>query len=116
MRRLTDREKSEFCDNYRCPFCGGNEFYDGPQGGMALNIFCANEECQAGLNICQGAVREMPIDLIRESKLPREQWSSEQEPPPVERRDAFRKLLDTLGLRRFKRHEAHHPERDLSGH
>lgn len=26
----------------KCPECGGKEFFEGPQGGMALNIKCAS--------------------------------------------------------------------------
>jgi hypothetical protein len=32
-----------------CLHCGGTSFYEGPRGGLSLNIFCA--KCGAGFNI-----------------------------------------------------------------
>ena len=38
-------------------------------------------------------------------------------PPALhDRRSAYRRLLDSLGLRRVRPQRAQHPERDLSGH
>jgi hypothetical protein len=34
-----------------CPDCGSKEgFYQGPQGGISTNIFCANPKCRSGFN------------------------------------------------------------------
>jgi hypothetical protein len=34
-----------------CPDCGSKEgFYKGPEGGMSVNIFCANPKCRSGFN------------------------------------------------------------------
>ncbi len=29
-----------------CPYCGGIEWHEGPSGGEATSIMCANESCQ----------------------------------------------------------------------
>jgi hypothetical protein len=50
MRDLTDSMKSCLFRG-RCPFCLGDKFYEGPQGGMSTNWYCANEACEAGFNI-----------------------------------------------------------------
>jgi len=39
-RELEQRNKEA-----RCPACGGQEFYDGPHGGSAINVKCANPKC-----------------------------------------------------------------------
>lgn len=34
-----------------CPDCGSKEgFYRGPQGGISVNIFCADPKCRSGFN------------------------------------------------------------------
>lgn len=38
-----------------CIFCSGNEFLEGPHGGMSVNIKCANPECGAQYNVTPGA-------------------------------------------------------------
>ena len=30
----------------KCSYCGGVEFLEGPTGGLAVNLLCANEECR----------------------------------------------------------------------
>ena len=35
-----------------CPDCGGTEFFEGPHGGLAINIKCANKKCNARFNVC----------------------------------------------------------------
>ena len=37
-----------------CPDCSGKEFYEGPEGGAAQNIFCANPDCGSKYNLCGG--------------------------------------------------------------
>ena len=36
--------------NGLCPDCNGTKFYEGPQGGMSMNIECV--ECGCRLNAC----------------------------------------------------------------
>lgn len=64
MRDLTSAE-DKVLQRGECPFCGGREFYEGPQGGMSINIFCANPDCEAGFNV-SGFI--FPTNLIQESK------------------------------------------------
>jgi len=33
-----------------CPDCGKNDWYEGPHGGLAVNIKCANPECGRKFN------------------------------------------------------------------
>jgi len=33
-----------------CPNCGGNQWYEGPSGGMSINIKCANPRCGLWFN------------------------------------------------------------------
>lgn len=43
---ITDKKLSPEDDQKlksgECPKCGSREFFDGPRGGMARNIFCEN--------------------------------------------------------------------------
>lgn len=32
-----------------CPFCGRRELYEGPHGGLAVNVYCGG--CGAGFNL-----------------------------------------------------------------
>ncbi|HEY4498324.1 MAG TPA: hypothetical protein VJA63_01705 [Candidatus Paceibacterota bacterium] len=50
MRELTDDERRSLNEG-RCPFCGGNEFQEGPSGGAATNYRCANPNCHAKFNL-----------------------------------------------------------------
>lgn len=34
-----------------CPDCHGHGFYEGPSGGMSVNIFCKNIRCRSGFNV-----------------------------------------------------------------
>lgn len=65
FRELTSNEKVDIYDMGRCPFCGSDEFHEGPHGGMAVNWYCANDECLAGFNLTPPALRA--AQLIRES-------------------------------------------------
>lgn len=68
MRELTKGELDRFFDK-GCIFCGSEQFFEGPSGGMMVNLYCANEECEAGFNIPPANVR-IGGQVIRESKLP----------------------------------------------
>jgi hypothetical protein len=36
---------------YGCPDCKGHSYYEGPSGGMCLNICCVNPECRSAFNL-----------------------------------------------------------------
>lgn len=36
----------------RCPDCGGKLFHPGPEGGMSINIKCAETSCGSKFNWC----------------------------------------------------------------
>ena len=42
----------------KCPDCGGDEFFEGPQGGLCQNFKCATPTCGSRFNIfmIQGSV------------------------------------------------------------
>lgn len=59
-RGKTDGEKLFEDLRNGCPACGKNMgFYEGPRGGLSVNVFCCNPECKAGYNL-------MPIANIAE--------------------------------------------------
>lgn len=37
---------------YGCPSCGSLWFYEGPHGGLSINVKCANAECGKKYNFC----------------------------------------------------------------
>jgi hypothetical protein len=37
-------------DGFKCTYCGGEKFYEGPSGGMAVNIICTNPTCRHMFN------------------------------------------------------------------
>jgi hypothetical protein len=67
FRELTDAEKADLYDMGRCPFCGCEEFFEGPHGGLSVNWCCANDRCLACFNLTPPALRSG--QLIRESYL-----------------------------------------------
>jgi len=34
----------------KCKYCGGTKFYEGPSGGLATNVLCANPKCRHWFN------------------------------------------------------------------
>jgi hypothetical protein len=34
----------------KCTYCGGTEFFKGPEGGMSVNVLCANPDCRHWFN------------------------------------------------------------------
>lgn len=30
----------------KCTYCSGTKFYEGPSGGLAVNVLCANPDCR----------------------------------------------------------------------
>lgn len=47
--RLTNGELDWVDNNVSCPFCHC-DLWQGPQGGMATNLFCSNEACGTRFN------------------------------------------------------------------
>jgi len=37
----------------RCPDCGQENFYEGPHGGLCVNLECANPACTTRINVAQ---------------------------------------------------------------
>lgn len=50
METVTKREQ-ELLNKGICPDCNGQRFLEGPHGGLAVNIQCANTNCEARFNI-----------------------------------------------------------------
>lgn len=42
-----------------CTYCDGTRFYEGPRGGMSVNILCANDKCRHWFNYHRGFI---PMD------------------------------------------------------
>ena len=53
IEKLTEKEVVAL-DAGKCPDCGSEHFYHGPQGGMNTNIRCANDNCRAEFNVIFG--------------------------------------------------------------
>lgn len=51
ITKVSEEEKEKLRKGI-CPDCGGIEFLEGPHGGLAVNVKCANEECGSKFNIC----------------------------------------------------------------
>lgn len=49
----TDERKlyGQVAEQNRCPDCGGEGFYAGPEGGMSINVHCANRACRSAFNV-----------------------------------------------------------------
>lgn len=35
----------------KCTYCKGTDFFEGPSGGMSVNLLCANPECRHWFNL-----------------------------------------------------------------
>lgn len=42
-----------------CKYCGGTKFYEGPGGGAAQNLLCANEDCRHWFNYVLGELQDL---------------------------------------------------------
>lgn len=49
FRTFTDEELAYITRTSKCPYCCSG-LYEGPTGGMSMNLFCSNSECRARLN------------------------------------------------------------------
>jgi hypothetical protein len=47
----------------KCTYCGGTEWYEGPSGGVATNILCANKACRHWFNYVPS-----PMDILDDLK------------------------------------------------
>ena len=56
MRDLSDKEKAKLRLGI-CPFCGSQQWFEGPHGGLCTNIFC--KHCDVGINIGPGDFSEL---------------------------------------------------------
>lgn len=56
MRDATIEEKTSV-EKGECPFCGHEGFYAGPEGGLCINVMCANDNCCARFNLGPGLVQ-----------------------------------------------------------
>jgi len=43
-----------------CPDCGSTRFYEGPEGGICVNIMCADEKCSSKFNWARP-----PVNMIQ---------------------------------------------------
>lgn len=52
-RDLTERELKHISEHATCPYCG-SDLYDGPEGGLSINVLCSNKDCRARFNVARG--------------------------------------------------------------
>jgi hypothetical protein len=66
----------------RCTYCNGNEFYEGPSGGMCTNILCENPDCRHWFNYGPGLFEDMnkiePTDKEKEETRKQRLWERSQ--------------------------------------
>jgi hypothetical protein len=51
----------------KCTYCGGIEFFEGPSGGMSVNVLCADPKCRHWFNTFNGKIIE-DLNLIAPTK------------------------------------------------
>jgi hypothetical protein len=52
----------------KCPDCKGTGFWEGPRGGININIFCKNAECRSGFNIAVFAGEVLMAERIHKGE------------------------------------------------
>lgn len=56
----------------KCVYCGGADFYEGPNGGMSINVLCANPKCRHWFNDVLGDLKDLnrvePTDEEKEQQ------------------------------------------------
>jgi hypothetical protein len=68
----TDKEKVERAlENKRFPDCGSKHFSFGPEGGMNVNIMCANEKCCSAFNVAY-----FNGSLMYAERIPNRAWDA----------------------------------------
>jgi len=55
----------------KCPSCGSKGFYEGPHGGLCINIFCMNPACRQGYNVTPAVGVAELIHKADPSRYPR---------------------------------------------
>ncbi|MBA7482928.1 hypothetical protein ES707_18432 [subsurface metagenome] len=51
IKEVTEEERRKLSKGI-CPDCGNTRFLEGPHGGGAVNVKCANKECESKFNLC----------------------------------------------------------------
>lgn len=68
--------------NVTCTYCGGTEFYSGPEGGLSTNILCANPNCRHWFNYSGGMLPLEDLNRIEPSDAQkiaeRKTWEQDQ--------------------------------------
>lgn len=67
--------KEATCGKPRCSYCGGTDFFEGPSGGVCVNIRCANEKCRHWFNFTPFGLE----DLNRVDPTPHEEEMQHQD-------------------------------------
>lgn len=52
-----------------CPDCGNVGFYEGPRGGINVNLFCTNRDCRSGFNVAYFDDRSGMCDRIHKGNI-----------------------------------------------
>lgn len=52
MIKDVTEDEARFLDDGMCPDCKGDKFYEGPHGGMSVNVMCSG--CKSEFNITPG--------------------------------------------------------------
>lgn len=63
----------------KCSYCGGTEFYEGPSGGMSVNVLCANDNCRHWFNYQQPPINNLMEDLYRIEPSEEEKETEEEQ-------------------------------------
>lgn len=63
---MAQDELTAWFDEHRsCPDCGGNEFQEGPRGGLSQNVRCSNMVCSAEFNLTFFQGKLLFVDRIK---------------------------------------------------
>jgi len=57
-------------EHFRCTYCSGTQFYEGPSGGLSTNIMCANPDCQHWFNHHRGIIPVDDLHQVTPSRKP----------------------------------------------
>lgn len=61
----------------KCTYCGGTDFYEGPSGGMSINVLCANPKCRHWFNGVLGDLQD--LDRVEPTDEEKEQQRKNRE-------------------------------------
>ena len=62
----------------RCTYCGGTEFFEGPSGGMSINILCGNQKCRHWFNWTPVLEKLDDLNRVEPTKEEREAQRAEE--------------------------------------